>query len=338
MQPLLAFGPQLTAPGAAQTQVSGDGSVSGVVTDDDGAVLANAEVTLSAAANGYKASVLTGPDGRFRFEHVPAGGFSVTASSAGLVPETAAGIAKPAGNVALATIVLPVATTTAEVDVVESQHDLAQTEIKTEEQQRLFGVLPNFYVSYNWHAAPLDAKQKSELALKTTIDPVNLAIIALTAGIQQATNSLPGYGQGAAGYGARLGANMANFTSGTLIGGLFLPILFHQDPRFFYRGTGTIYARAGWALAQAFISRTDKGKWRPAYAGIGGDLASGAISNLYYPRSSRNGVSLTIENGLLDVGEDALGNLVQEFFFKKFTPHSANYPPASPPGAGSTSN
>ena len=68
------------------------------------------------------------------------------------------------------------------------------------------------------------------------------------------------------------------------------------------------------------IARGDNGKWQPAYAGILGDFGSGAISNLYYPASDRNGAGLTIENGAIDVVSDGLGNLLQEFVLKKISP------------------
>ena len=90
--------------------------------------------------------------------------------------------------------------------------------MREEEKQRVLGFVPNFYVSYVPHAAPLNAKQKFTLAWKTTIDPVTFALVGVIAGIQQAQNSFSGYGQGAAGYGKRYGASYADLVSGTFIG------------------------------------------------------------------------------------------------------------------------
>jgi hypothetical protein len=104
-----------------------------------------------------------------------------------------------------------------------------------------------------------------------------------------------------------------------MLGGAVLPVLFHQDPRYFYKGTGTVWQRTRYALSTAVIARGDNGKWQPAYAGLLGDFGSGAISNLYYPASNRNGAGLTIENGFLAVAGDAVGNLLQEFVLRKMS-------------------
>jgi hypothetical protein len=104
-----------------------------------------------------------------------------------------------------------------------------------------------------------------------------------------------------------------------MLGGAVLPVLFHQDPRYFYMGRGTKWHRAWYAIGTSVIARGDNGKWQPAYAGVLGDFGSGAISNLYYPASNRNGAGLTIENGFLDVASDAVGNLLQEFVLKKLS-------------------
>jgi hypothetical protein len=331
----LAFGPQQTvsAPSpqtsAAQPAVP-TGVVTGKVTDEDGTPISGAVVVLTRPPSLTRVTATADANGDFRFEKVAPGAFTLSAAAPGLVSEGESALLAPGATLTVPPIELLTASTSSEVDVVASQHEIAQAELEVEEQQRLLGFLPNYYVVYNWHAAALSPGQKTELARKTLFDPVNLAIVALTAGIQQETGALSGYGYGFQGYGARLGANLANFASGTLIGGMILPVILKQDPRYFYRGTGSIRSRAGWALAQAVIARNDHGKWRPAYAGIGGDISSGYISNLYYPVANRTGSTLALENGLLAIGEDAIGNLVQEFLFKHLTPHTADYPASTP--------
>ena len=208
----------------------------------------------------------------------------------------------------------------ADVTVTASVHDVAEAQIKAEEHQRLIGAIPNFYVTYDHKAAPLSPAQKWELGWRTTIDPVQVAINAGVAGLQQATDAFPGYHQGAEGYFKRFGANNADTAVGTLIGGVALPIVFHQDPRYFYLGQGSIKHRTLYALSTAFRAKGDNGKWQPAYASILGDLSEGAISNLYYPATDRNGPTLTFENGLISIGSDALGNVIQEFVLRHFTP------------------
>jgi hypothetical protein len=166
------------------------------------------------------------------------------------------------------------------------------------------------------------------LAGRTLIDPANFVVNAAIAGVEQGLNNFKGYNQGAEGYGKRLGAVNADFVSGTLIGGALLPVLFKQDPRYFYMGSETghgVVKRGLYALSSAFICRSDKGKWEPNYSSVLGDLASGALANTYYPASDRNGVTSTVENGLIAAASDGVGNLIQEFVFRHITPHAPKY-------------
>jgi hypothetical protein len=102
---------------------------------------------------------------------------------------------------------------------------------------------------------------------------------------------------------------------------VLLPIWFHQDPRYFYKGVGTKKARFFYALSTAVIARGDNGKWQPAYANLAGDFGAGAIANFYFPASSRQGVGLTFGNAALGILFDGLSNVGQEFFFRKASSH-----------------
>jgi hypothetical protein len=206
---------------------------------------------------------------------------------------------------------------------------VAEEEIKNQEKQRVFGVFPNFYVSYVPNAAPLNSKQKFQLAWRATIDPVNFVLIGAVAGIQQAQNSFGGYGQGAAGYGRRYGAAYGDFVTGTFIGSALLPSVLKQDPRYFYKGTGSTRSRIMYAIANAVICKGDNGHWQPNYSGILGSLVSGGISNAYYPAKDR-GAALVFENTLVGIGETAAANLLQEFVIRKLTPNVPVYQPAKP--------
>ena len=119
---------------------------------------------------------------------------------------------------------------------------VAAEQVKVEEKQRVFGVVPNFYVTYEHDAAPLTPKLKFQLAMKALTDPVTISGFGLNAAIYQAAD-YPSYRQGAAGYGQRLGATFAGGYTKILLGDALLPSLFHQDPRYFYQGTGTARSR-----------------------------------------------------------------------------------------------
>jgi len=186
----------------------------------------------------------------------------------------------------------------------------------------VLGVIPNFYVSYAKHPVPLSPKQKFGLAWKTVIDPFTLVVVAGAAGVEQAQNHFSEYGQGAQGYGKRFGANYADTVSGTFIGAAILPVLLKQDPRYFYRGTGSTESRFFYAIANSVICKGDNGRWQPNYSNVLGSLAAGGISNIYYPSQDRDGAELTFENAAIGVGATAIGNIFQEFLIRKLTPKS----------------
>jgi hypothetical protein len=112
-----------------------------------------------------------------------------------------------------------------------------------------------------------------------------------------------------------------------VLGGAVYPSLFHQDPRYFYDGRGSVLSRAWYAIFSAVRCKGDNGKWQPAYASVLGDFSAGAISNAYYPASDRDGFKLTMRNGATSVASDAFDNLVQEFLLKHFTPKQVKQQP-----------
>ena len=180
-------------------------------------------------------------------------------------------------------------------------------------------IIPNFYVVYEPNPAPLTTKLKFQLALKTSTDAVTVVGIGVLAGINQAGDT-PDYVQGSKGYAERFGAAAADGFSDIMIGGAILPSLLHQDPRYYYQGTGTNKSRALHALSSPFVCRGDNGKLQPNYSSIGGDLGSSALSNPYYPASNR-GAGLVFQNFLITTGERMLSSVVQEFVLHRLTPN-----------------
>ena len=310
---------------------AGWGQVNGTVVDGDGNALKGAEISLVGDGMKDARRAQTNSEGRFHFEGAPAGAFRMVISAVGMTAGSFAGVLQAGEIFEVPAIKLGVAAIDTSVQVTATQEELADAELKVEEHQRLIGFIPNFFVSYDWHAAPLTTKQKFTLSGRNVLDPANIAINLVTAGVQQSVGAISGYGPGPAGYGKRFGADTGDLLVGTFMGGAVFPTVFRQDPRYFYKGTGSVKARAWYALTRAVIARGDNGKWQPSYAGILGDLSAGAIANTYYPKENRNGAALTFENGLLAIGEDALSNVVQELVFKHLTPHAPNYGPAGKP-------
>jgi len=294
-------------------------TIGGTLTDADGRAVVGAQVKLHLHDSNTDSVTATDADGHFQFTGIAPQHVELSAKAEGFGSATTSAVLQPGQVLELDPIKLGAATNVnVEVGAL-TQQELAEQQIHVEEHQRLAGIMPNFFVSYNWQAAPLTSKQKYELAFRTAIDPVSFLIVGGTAGIEQAQNHFEEYGEGAIGYAKRFGANYADLAIGTFIGGAVLPSLFHQDPRYFYKGTGSFWSRAGYALSTAVICRGDNGHWQANYSGILGDMAAGAASNLYYPANDRTGASLTIENGLLSAAFDGAGNFLQEFVFHHFT-------------------
>jgi Carboxypeptidase regulatory-like domain len=313
------------------TPVSSPGTISGTIVgtivDQTGAVVAGARVSLTRISDDKDhdkdqiptPDVLSGDNGQFSFASVPPGPFQLTITAAGFTSQTASGILHSGESCTVPQIALAVALNITDVEVSLSRIQVAEEQIKDEEKQRVFGFIPNFYVTYDPHPVALTSKQKFELAWKTTIDPVTFAIVGGIAGVQQAQNAFSGYGQGAQGYAKRYGSTYGNLVTGTFIGSAILPSLFKQDPRYFYKGTGTKQSRILYAIANSVICKGDNGHWQTNYSNILGSLAAGAISNLYYPAENRNGAALTFENTAIGIGATAAANLIEEFLMRKLT-------------------
>ena len=260
-------------------------------------------------------------DGQFFFTNVAPGPFRIGVTAEGFAAQTFSGTLGSGENQVVPPIALVIATAVTEVRVVPSPVEVAEEQIKEQEKQRPLGFTPNFYVTYIPNAAPLTTKLKFKLAARTLVDPVNFGLTAAAAGLEQATRQFNGYGQGAQGYAKRYGAAYADGVTSTLIGSALLPSLLKQDPRYFYKGTGSKRSRILYALATSVICKGDNGHWQANYSAILGSLASGGISNFYYPAKDREGATLTIENTLIGIGTTAAANILQEFVIRKLTPN-----------------
>jgi len=314
--------------GTGQSHGEGQpGSVTGTLVDKTGNAVAGARVTLALDNQTSGQEALADDDGQFSFTNVPSGPFHLTANSEGFAPQTAAGNLASGESCVMPQMTLAVATNVTEVRVELTTIEIAQEQLKEQEKQRVLGVIPNFYVSYVPNAAPLSPRQKFQLAWKSTIDPVSFGVTGVVAGVEQATGGFSGYGGGAAGYARRYGAAYGDLVTGTFIGGAILPSLLKQDPRYFYKGTGTNRSRFLYAIANAVICKGDNGQWQPNYSGILGGMASAGISNLYYPEGNKSDVAMTFENLAIGLGETAAVNVLQEFVIRKFT---SNVPKTEP--------
>ncbi len=295
------------------------GNIIGTVTDVNNGTVPGAVVVIEGADRSDHRTVVANDSGFFEFKVLDPGTYHVSVSAKGFADWTSpAVILNPGQYLILTGCRMKVAEARTTINVVYSSEQIAAEQVKTAEQQRVLGIIPNFYVVYDPHPEPLTTKLKFRLALKVSIDPVTFIGAGFFAGIEQASDRL-NYGQGAKGYAERFGAAYADGVIDIMIGGAILPSLLHQDPRYFYQGTGTKKSRTLHAISAPFICKGDNGHLQPNYSSIGGDLASAAISDAYYPAADR-GAGMMFSNFFIGTGERVVSGLLQEFILRSLTP------------------
>jgi hypothetical protein len=298
----------------ARRPISSEGSASvlGIVLDVSGASVSGAQVNLMHQDGTELHTIVSEADGGFNFTKIPAGSYLVIVNAKDFATFTSAEFAIAEQQIyEVPSVSLSVAAANMAVTVHPTEF-IAAEQIRAAEKQRLMGVIPNFYTSYTFDAAPLTAKQKFLFAVRGTFDPVSMVGVAFGAGIEQATNAYAGYGQGAAGYGKRFAAKFADGRSSDFLTHAVFPSLLHQDPRYYYLGSGSIKARVAHAVGSAFFTRTDNGLTAPNYSYFLGDFGSAALSNLYYPRANR-GAGLVFTNAAVGLAGRIGGNILREF-------------------------
>jgi Carboxypeptidase regulatory-like domain len=305
---------------AQQTEVSTPqaATIIGTVLDANGATVPNASVLLQGSVPNDQRTLVTRDNGFFQLEGVKPGlPYHVVVRAPGFAAWTSQDLVlRPGQFFILKGIQLRLSAVQISVNA-ETPEQVAVEQVKAAEQQRIIGFIPNFYVSYDHNPVPLSAKLKWHLALRALVDPVTILGFGLNAGIYQAADH-PSYQQGAKGYGQRLGATFAGGYTNVLVGDAILPSLLHQDPRYFYQGTGTTKSRLWHALSSPFVTRSDDGQRQINYSNIGGDLASGAMANAYYPSGDR-GPGLVVSSALIGAGGRMANAVLQEFVLHKFT-------------------
>ena len=297
--------------------------IAGTVMDTNGDVLQGAHVVL-AEPEGERATE-SGPDGQFTFSELPPGSYRLTVTRAKMSTYASAAIVLHPGETRfLPKVVLAFTAGETAVHVFANEEQIAEQDVHIEESQRVLGIVPNFYSAYDWNAPHLNARQKISLAFRSEIDPITFAGAAAVAGAEEYQKMYPGYGTGFSGFGKRFGAQYANDFGSRMIGSALLPSLFHQDPRYFYKGRGSTRSRAIYAIKSAFICRGDNGHDEFDFSHILGDFAAGGLANIYYPEPNE-GAGLVATNALIEIGGMAGTNLLREFVLPAFTTHGPSH-------------
>ncbi len=316
---LAATGASGQQPTSAQT-----GSIVGVVVDAQDALIPGAIVKISGDPATAR-SVKTNGEGAFAINDLPAATtLHVTIQAPGFGEWTSDAILLTPGQMLdLQSIKLIVAAEITSV-AAATPEKVAIEQVQLAERQRLFGVLPNFYVSYDTRFIPLSPRLKFHLAIRTATDAASFLGAAFLAGINQASDVAPHYEQGASGYGKRVGASYTGAFIDIMLGGGAFPVLFHQDPRYFYQGTGTKKSRMLHALESPFVAKGDNGHWQMNISSLLGDISASAATNLYYPEADRGG-DLVVKGALEITGARIVSAVLQEFVFRKLTTNSHHH-------------
>ena len=304
--------------------VVAEGAVSGSVADATDAAVPDALVTLVDKSGRHgPMHVRSGGDGGFAFAEVPAGSYTVTVAREGFEEASSGAVLGAGQRLEVGSIALAISGRES-VEVRASGRDIAEAQMGLEEKQRVLGVFPNFYASYAPDAQPLSGAQKYRMATRFSVDPVAFGMAGVVAGIEQRSNMFPGYGQGARGYGKRLGAAYTDGLTSTMLGQAVFPALLRQDPRYFVKGTGSVASRVLYAVGSTVMCKGDNRRWQVNYSNVLGNLGSAGISNVYYPAASR-GFGLVVSNAMTATAMGAVGGLFQEFVLHRMTPHVPDY-------------
>jgi hypothetical protein len=179
--------------------------------------------------------------------------------------------------------------------------------------KRIFGIIPN-YRTYPIlkDYKPITAKEKFSIATQDAFDRGTFVLAAAFAGYSQLTNANPSFGQGVKGYSHYFVTSFADWSIGDYMTEGIFPVAFHQDPRYFRRGTGNGPRRLLYAVGQIFWTRTDSGGHMFNISEIGGNAAGVAIAQSYYPGNRTAGDAVTKLG--LQVGMDMASNVMKEFW------------------------
>ncbi len=303
----------------AQAPGQGTGEVKGTAVDSAGNPILGAKVVLSARGLFDERTVTAGQDGSYSFAGLPPEQYRVTISAPGFETLMSPELNLHSGEVGtMPRTELKISSTSASVNVTASPDQIAMAQVQEQEKQRVFGVFQNFYTSYIWKAEPMPQKLKYKLAARTIFDPTSFIIVAGIAGAQDIGGSA-GYDSGAIGYGERYGVAFADSVTTRIIGSAILPSVFHQDPRYYYQGSGSIASRSEHAIGSAFLTRGDNGKREINYSHLLGALAAAGIGNYYRPDAGR-GAGKVFDTWGVNIGASAIGNLFREFLLRKLEP------------------
>ncbi len=194
------------------------------------------------------------------------------------------------------------------------EQNSSQTPVSKQQTKRILWVLPNYTaVSADANVPPLDAKGKFKLFLNDSFDYSTFIYVGALAGIGLASDNVPQFHQGAAGYGRYYWHYFADQALGNSLTEFMLPVAFKSDPRYFTKGHGSFFSRAGYGVSRLAVTRTDSGNAAPNFSEIVGDGAAAAIGSRYYPSQQQTWTKIG-QRWVEQIALDGLFDVVKEFW------------------------
>ena len=317
------------APSFLQQQAetaSSSAEIEGTVTDAHGGLIPGAVITLTQPTQPGLRDTTSDSSGHFTFTGLRPGKYNLLVAAPSFRTYASPLVTlQPGEHSNLPPMQLAVAAATT-IDVSADSTAVAEQELKRETQQRILGVIPNFYTSFVYDAAPLNTRQKFKLNLRSVTDPTLLLGVAISAGVEQANDTFPSWGNDdAASYGKRFAAGYGDALLTHTFAYALYPAIFHQDPRYFYLGpTNKTSTRIWHALGYGVIGRGDNGRREINYSRLLGSASAGAASSFYHPASDGPGMLAGINLGV-GIADTAVEALFREFVWAHFTTHVPAY-------------
>ncbi len=181
------------------------------------------------------------------------------------------------------------------------------------QNDRILWTLPNYLTVENASSMPpLTREKKFKLTAEDDLDPVEFGFVGLAAGVNQATNAYPNFGQGLKGYGKRYALELADNTIENFMTQAIFPAALHQDPRYYQLAKGGFIHRFAYSASRIVVTRSDSGNAQFNFSEIFGAAMSEAVSDSYHPGPRTLGATMDV--WVTQIAWDAAGFEMKEFW------------------------
>ena len=183
-----------------------------------------------------------------------------------------------------------------------------------QQPKRILGIMPNYRaVSAGAIPPPPSPKEAFMIATKNSFDYSSFIFVGITSALSESQNGHPKLGDGIAGYGRYYWRGYLDKTDGNYLVIFALPTIFHQDERYYAKGSGGFLKRTAYSASRILITPNYHGHASFNASEILGRGMAQGISTAYYPSSDRTLGALAVKYGYA-LGRDALTNMFREFW------------------------